>query len=310
MISNDELKTKKYTSQDKIDLLGEIIPNLMKYAGESFVVFCDGIVLSDDKLLAKFAHDIVLMKQYGINVIVMHGGEEFISTFYKQHNIGLKPTDELVAKDMYSVQLVEMLLSGFVNKRVVAAINDAGGFAIGISGKDANLIEAKRFKSSKQIPNSNISQIVDHGYSGEPTMINPEVIFAFEETDFTLVISSVGRGENGETLHINPLTAAAALGAVIGVGNFAIVTNASKLVSALCNDKHEVDCESFMQLTKNVDPMNPEFSHLLNTAKYLLDKKVERLLFIDAAIPNSLLLTLFTDEKCGTLITNQIMSDI
>ena len=206
---------------DKAVTLSEALPYIKKFAGDIFVIKFGGNAMGDKEIVKEFAKDIVLLKKIGINPIVVHGGGPQIGEMLKKLQIKSKFIDGLRVTDGETVDIVEMVLSGLINKDLVAEINHQGGLAIGLSGKDAHLIEAKKIRRTKRDENSNIEKILDLGFVGEPTRINPDVFIALDESDVIPVIAPIGMGKNGETYNINADTVA---------GKIAEAVNAAKLI--------------------------------------------------------------------------------
>jgi len=289
----------------KIETLNELVPNIKKYYGETIVIYYDGEALYNKELAKKFAEDIVLIKQLGVNVVIVHGGEKTINEIYEKLNISPKYTDGIRVIDENAIEIVEMVLSGLVNKRIVANINNAGGVAIGISGKDSNLIEAKKYRGSKSSPNSNIQSIVDFGFTGEPTSVNPDVLFAFEDTDFIPVVAPIASGENMETYHVNPLTAASILVSALVVRKFVIMTDSKGIVCSGDTVVGSADYNALAEMLKEEDRTDREMRHLMSVCMAALENKIDAVHVIDGRIPHSLLLNIFTDTEGGTLVRNE-----
>lgn len=299
-----KLKDKTPLSS-KIEALNELIPNIKRYYGETVVIYYDGEALYDKDLAIKFAEDVVLMKQLGINVIVVHGGEKTVEEIYKKYNIRSQYIDGVRVMDESAIEMTEMVLSGLVNKKIVTYLNNAGGIAIGISGKDANLIEAKKYRSSKSNPNSNVESLVDFGFTGEPTLVNPDVLFAFEDTDFIPVVSPLAVGENRETFHINPLTAASILVSSLAVRKFVIMTDYKGIPDSK-NTVSRVMSYKDLNTSYRNGSHSKDMAALISSCMCTLENKIETIHVVDGRIPHSLLLNIFTDEECGTLIQNNL----
>ena len=289
----------------KIEVLNELVPNIKRYYGETIVVYYDGEALYNKELAIKFAEDVVLIKQLGVNIIIVHGGEKTVNDIYAKYNISSKYIDGVRIIDDNAIDIAEMVLSGLVNKRIVTNINNAGGAAIGISGKDANLIEAKKYRSSKSNPNSNVESIIDFGFTGEPTLVNPDVLFAFEDTDFLPVVAPIAIGENRETFLINSLTAASIIVSSLAVRKFIIMTDHKGLSDSENIVVNAADYKSLNELARDY-MHDKEMLHIINTCLCTLENKVETIHIIDGRVPHSLLLNIFTDEECGTLIRNEV----
>ena len=201
---------------EKAGILADALPYMRAFAGQTVVVKYGGHAMGDESLATGFASDIVLLKQVGINPVVVHGGGPQIGAMLDRLKIQSSFIDGLRVTDAETVDIVEMVLCGSINKQIVTAINKAGGFAVGLSGKDGNLIKARKLRRSKKDPGSNIEKILDLGFVGEPAEINPHILSTFEESDTIPVIAPIGVGSNGETFNINADTSAGAIAAAMG----------------------------------------------------------------------------------------------
>ena len=222
-----------------VSTLSEALPYMREFADETFVIKYGGHVMGDPILSRQFAEDIVLLKQVGINPIVVHGGGPQIGKMLERLKIQSSFIDGLRVTDAAAVEIVEMVLSGSINKQIVAEINAAGGMAVGISGKDGGLIEARKLRRSVRDPDSNIEKILDLGFVGEPTRINPTLLQEFSESNIIPVIAPIGIGAGGETFNINADTAAGAIAAAIGAAKLMILTD----VSGVLNEEKELISE-------------------------------------------------------------------
>ena len=209
----------------KAAVLSEALPYMRRYAGETFVIKYGGHAMGDESLARLFAHDVVLLRQIGINPVIVHGGGPQIGKMLEKLKIESTFVDGLRVTDRATGDVVEMVLSGSINKQIVQAINEVGGFAVGLSGKDGHLIRAERVKRTKRDPDSNIERILDLGLVGEPTEIQTHVLDFFEETDIIPVIAPIGVGQDGETLNINADTAAGAIAGALGARRLLMLTD-------------------------------------------------------------------------------------
>ena len=195
----------------KAGILTDALPFMRRYAGSTVVVKFGGHAMGDKSLFKTFASDMVLLKQVGTNPLVVHGGGPQIGEMLERMAIKSEFIDGLRVTDEATVDIVEMVLAGSINKSIVAAINEAGGRAVGISGKDANLITAKKLLRTRTDPESNIEKVVDLGFVGEPTKIDSTLIDTLILGGLIPVIAPVGQGGDGETYNINADTAAGAI---------------------------------------------------------------------------------------------------
>ena len=213
-------------------ILSQALPFMRRYAGGTIVVKYGGHAMGDDNLSRLFANDIVLLKQVGIRPIVVHGGGPQIGETLERMKIRSSFVDGLRVTDADTVEVVEMVLAGTINKQVAASINKAGGVAVGLSGKDGNLIKASKIQRSKKDPDSNIEQVLDLGFVGEPVEINIHVLEVFKESDMIPVIAPIGFGENGETFNINADAAAGAIASATGARRLLLLTDVGGVLDA------------------------------------------------------------------------------
>lgn len=209
----------------KAKTLSEALPYMRQFADETFVVKYGGHAMGEEHLAKLFARDIVLLRQVGINPIVVHGGGPQIGQMLERLKIKSSFIDGLRVTDQETVEIVEMVLSGSINKQIVSAINEAGGFAVGLSGKDGQLIRARRLRRTQRDPDSNIEKILDLGFVGEPSEITPHILDFFRESDVIPVVAPIGVGASHETLNINADTAAGAIAAAVGAARLLMLTD-------------------------------------------------------------------------------------
>ena len=282
------------------ETLTEALPYLQEFGGKTFVIKYGGHAMGDDKLAAQFAQDIVLLKQVGINPVIVHGGGPQIGAMLKQMQIESEFIDGLRVTDQRTVEIVEMVLAGSINKEVVTAINDAGGTAVGISGKDGNLIQARKLKHKRKT-DSNIEKVVDLGFVGEPIAVNTEVLDTLAGSHMIPVIAPLGIGEKGTTYNINADTAAGAIAGAIGATRLLMLTDVAGVLDK--NDKLITNASprQAQSLIKNgtiSGGMIPKIETCLNAVKQGVDAAV----IMDGRVPHALLLEIFTEHGAGTMI--------
>ena len=212
--------------------LSEALPYLQAHAGATIVVKFGGHAMGDDEAMANFARDIVLMKQCGVHPVVVHGGGPQINEMLKRLNIESNSIAGKRVTDEATVEVVEMVLAGRINKRIVTAINAQGGMAVGLSGKDANLIVCEKALRVTKDPESNIEKVLDLGFVGEPVDVNPDVLRTFIDSDFIPVVAPVGVGRNGETYNINGDTAAGAVAGAMKAERLLLLTDVAGVKDA------------------------------------------------------------------------------
>ncbi len=287
----------------KANILAEALPYMRQFAGETFVIKYGGSAMDGGELAAKFAHDIVLMKQVGINPVIVHGGGPQINAMLSKLKIQSSFIDGLRVTDHDTVEVVEMVLSGSINKKIVSSINAAGGSAVGLSGKDSNLIEARKLRRTKRDPDSNIEKILDLGFVGEPTMINPDVLVLFEESDIIPVIAPIGIGENGETFNINADSAAGAIASALAASKLLILTDVPGVLDHDKNLVGELTCVEARKMIRD-GVINGGMIPKVETCISAIEHHTEAAHILDGRIPHVLLLEVFTEHGTGTMIYN------
>lgn len=289
------------TAHQKARILAEAIPHLIKYDEEFVVVKFGGHAMGDEDLWTAFAADIVYLKQSGINPIVVHGGGPQIGQML--HKLAIKSdfVNGLRVTDKPTVEVVEMVLAGKINKEIVSAINRQGGKAVGISGKDANLMIAKKITEMPD-PKSNLMQAIDIGYVGEPLEINPHIVEVISKSDLIPVIAPVGMSREGETLNINADSFASALAARMKAKRLLLLTD---VAGVLDNDKKlitELTTEEAKSMIKDgtiSGGMIPKVEGCIE----VVEAGVEGVVIIDGRVPHCVLLELFTEHGVGTLVS-------
>lgn len=285
----------------KADILCEAMPFMRKFAGETFVIKFGGSAMGNAQNLKNFARNVVLLKQVGINPIIVHGGGPQIGAMLDKLNIKSSFVDGLRITDAEGLEVVEMVLAGSINKMIVQKINEAGGRAIGISGKDGELIKAKRITKTKKDPTSNIEKIVNYGFVGEPYEVDTEILSVFDESDLIPVIAPLGIGENGETFNINADTAA---------GHIALALEACKLIilsdvdGVMLENGELVSHLNFATARKMIQDgvikggMIPKVENCLHA----LENDVDYAHILNGSVNNILLMEIFTEKGAGTMI--------
>ncbi len=282
--------------------LMEALPYLRAFSGHTFVIKYGGNAMGDDELASDFARDVVLIKQVGVNPIVVHGGGPQIGQMLKRVNIQSEFVDGLRVTDQESVDIVEMVLAGSINKHIVTSINEAGGKAIGLSGKDGRLIEARKLRRTKRDPDSNIEKILDLGYVGEPQKVNADVFKIFEGSDAIPVIAPIGVGSNGKTYNINADTAAGAIAEAVNASKLLMLTDIAGVMNGegeLISEMTREEANRLFKTSAITGGMIPK----LETCLHAMEGGVEAAHILDGRVPHVLLLELFTQDGTGTKIT-------
>jgi len=279
------------------------LPYLQRYDGKTIVVKFGGHAMGDAAAMERFARDIVLMKQCGVHPVVVHGGGPQIGQMLERLQIKSEFVDGLRVTCADTVEVVEMVLAGSINKRIVAAINAQGGKAVGLSGKDANLIVCEKALKKKKDPGSNIEKVLDLGWVGEPVEINPRVLEVFISSDFIPVVAPVGAGRTAdETFNVNADTASGAVAGAMSAARLMLLTD----VQGVKDKEGEVltrltraDIKRLIADGTIAGGMIPK----VETALYGIEKGVEMAVILDGRTPHGVLLELFTEHGAGTLIS-------
>lgn len=281
--------------------LSEALPFMRRYAGATFVIKYGGHAMGDAQLAAGFARDVVLLRQVGINPVVIHGGGPQIGRMLDRLRIKSEFVDGLRVTDRETVEVVEMVLAGSINKEIVSAINAAGGFAVGLSGKDGNLMRAQRLRRTKRDLSSNIERILDLGLVGEPSEVNPHILEFYERSDITPVIAPIGFGQNGETLNINADTAAGAIAAAVDAERLILLTDVEGVLDksgSLITEMTASQARRYISDGTIQGGMIPKVETCLDA----VGKGVAAAVIVDGRVPHVLLLELFTEHGAGTLV--------
>jgi acetylglutamate kinase len=295
-----QMKTREQWLE-KARTLSEALPYMRRYAGATFVIKYGGHAMGDADLAKLFARDVVLLRQVGINPVVVHGGGPQIGRMLERLKIKSAFVDGLRVTDKDTVDVVEMVLAGSINKSIVLAINEAGGFAVGLSGKDGNLLRAQRLRRTKRDPGSNIERILDLGLVGEPTEINPHILDFYERSDITPVVAPIGVGSQGETLNVNADTAAGAIAAAVGARRLIMLTDVQGVLDKsgrLIEEMTTKEARHYIADGTIHGGMIPK----IETCLEAVGKGVEGAVIIDGRTPHALLLELFTEHGAGTLV--------
>ena len=285
----------------KADLLTETLPFMKRYANKVIVVKFGGNAMGKKEYVSSFAEDIVLLQQVGMLPIVVHGGGPQIAEMLSKLKIRTEFIDGLRVTDSATIDVVEMVLSGVTNKSIVTAISNAGAKAVGISGKDGNLITAKRLMKMDKNSDSNVERAIDLGFVGVPEKIDPQVIKALINEKMIPVIAPVGMGEDGLTYNINADTAAGAISASMKASRMIMLTDVSGVLDKNRKLIPELTINEALALITDkvvVGGMIPK----LRTCIDAVEGGAEASVIMDGTIPHSLLLELFTEHGVGTII--------
>ena len=268
--------------------LSQALPYLQRYTGATVVIKLGGHAMGSDEAMDDFARDVVLMRQVGINPVIVHGGGPMINAMLERLEIKSEFVNGKRVTDAATVEVVEMVLSGVVNKRIVQAINGQGGKAVGLSGKDANLIVCDQTNP-------------DLGFVGTPADMNPAILHELFANDTIPVIAPLGAGRNGETYNINGDTAAGAIAGALEADRLLLLTDVAGVKNGEGEVLTELKAQQIRDLTKQgviAGGMIPK----TETALAAIEKGVRAVVILDGRAPNACLLELFTEHGAGSMI--------
>jgi acetylglutamate kinase len=282
----------------------EALPYMRRYRGAVMVVKYGGHAMGDEKVAADFARDVVLLKQVGIHPVVVHGGGPQIKAMLDRLKIQSSFVDGLRVTDAATVEVVEMVLAGRINKEIVTAIQGAGGMAVGLCGKDGRLIEAAKLTRTRKDPGSAIEQVVDLGFVGEPTRVNTHVLDVLTQSDIVPVIAPIGVGEDGQTFNINADTAAGAVAGALKARKLLMLTDVQGVLDAERRLVATLDAgraRAWIGQGVITGGMIPK----VETCLAAVEQGVEAAVILDGRVPHAILLELFTAGGFGTQIVQR-----
>ncbi|WP_339650156.1 acetylglutamate kinase [Halopseudomonas pelagia] len=285
-------------------VLTEALPYIQRFTGKTIVIKYGGNAMESEELKNSFARDIVLMKTVGINPVVVHGGGPQIGDLLKRLNIESQFIEGMRVTDTQTMDVVEMVLGGQVNKDIVNLINQHGGSAIGLTGKDAGLIKARQLKVTRNTPGMDKPEIIDIGHVGEVVEINTKLINRLVSDDYIPVIAPIGVGSDGASYNINADLVAGKVAEALKAEKLMLLTNIAGLM-----DKSGKVLTGLN--TAQVDALIADgtiYGGMLPKIRCALDAVqggVSSAIIVDGRVPNAVLLEIFTDTGVGTLITNQ-----
>lgn len=285
----------------KAETLVEALPYLQRYAGQTFVVKYGGHAMGDPELALDFAEDVVLLKAVGINPIVVHGGGPQIGAMLKKLEIESRFVDGLRVTDAETARIAEMVLAGSINKELVSWINQAGGRAVGISGKDANFVVANKVQRTTRDPDSLIEQAVDLGFVGEPSTVDRTLLDTLSTAGMIPVVAPIGVCDQGQTYNINADTMAGAIAAAVGASRLFLLTDVAGVLDKeknLLTDLTPTDIQELRQNGTITGGMIPK----LETCVTAVESGVNAAVILDGRVPHAMLLEIFTRQGAGTLV--------
>ena len=285
----------------KAETLVEALPYLQRYAGETFVIKYGGHAMGDAEAQRDFAEDIVLLKAVGINPVVVHGGGPQIGAMLKKLGIESSFVGGLRVTDAATAEVAEMVLAGKINKEIVGWLAALGGRAVGISGKDANLVLAEKVRRTQPDPNSGIERHVDLGFVCEPVAVDQTILINLTKDNFIPIVAPVALGADGATYNINADTMAGAIAGALGAKRFFLLTDVAGVLDkagALLTDLDRTAIDALKADGTITGGMIPK----VETCIAAVDAGVEAAVILDGRVPHAMLLEIFTARGAGTLI--------
>ncbi|KLK94360.1 acetylglutamate kinase [Microvirga vignae] len=283
------------------EVLVQALPHMQRYDQQVVVIKYGGHAMGDRAAAEDFAEDVVLLEQSGIKPIVVHGGGPQIGKMLEKLGIKSEFKGGLRVTDQATVEVVEMVLAGSINKQIVGWIGTEGGKAVGLSGKDGNMVVARKATRTAVDPDSNIEKVVDLGFVGEPEKVNREVLDQVLSAELIPVLAPVAIGQDGQTYNVNADTFAGAIAGAMTAKRLLLLTDVPGVLDKNKNLIPEMTIEDCRRLIADgtiTDGMIPK----IETCIYALERGVEAVVILDGKVPHAVLLELFTDHGAGTLI--------
>nr|WP_322787141.1 acetylglutamate kinase [Thiomicrospira cyclica] len=296
------MNLNKDQAQNIASVLAEALPYIQRFAGKTIVVKYGGNAMTEDHLMASFARDIVLMKLVGMNPVVVHGGGPQIGDLLKRVGKESEFVQGMRVTDTETMDIVEMVLGGLVNKEIVNLIHQHGGNSVGLTGKDGNLIMAKKLKVTKHTPDMDEPEIIDIGHVGEVSRINTGVIDMLIQGDFIPVIAPVGVDEEGHSYNINADLVAGKVAEALQAEKLMLLTN----TPGLLNQQGELLTGLNAKMVDELIADGTIYGGMLPKIQCALDAVqggVKAAHIVDGRVDHAVMLEVFTDEGVGTLIT-------
>ena len=285
----------------KAETLTEALPYLQRYAGATFVVKYGGHAMGDPELARDFAEDVVLLKAVGINPIVVHGGGPQIGAMLKRLGVESQFVGGLRVTDAETARIAEMVLAGSINKEIVGWIGQAGGKAVGISGKDAALVTAEKVQGREPNPLSGIERHVDLGFVGEPVAVDPSILRSLAAQGFIPVVAPIALGADGHTYNINADTMAGAIAGACGAKRFFLLTDVAGVLDKAGELMTDLDPAGIAAL-KADGTISGGMIPKVETCVAAVEAGVDAAVILDGRVPHAMLLEIFTRRGAGTLV--------
>jgi acetylglutamate kinase len=294
-------KAPKIDPQEQARILVEALPHMQRYDEEIVVVKYGGHAMGQEQTARDFARDIVLLEQTAINPVVVHGGGPQIEAMLKKLGIKSEFAEGLRITDAKTVEVVEMVLAGSINKQIVGYINAAGGKAIGLCGKDGNMVQARKVSRSVVDPDSNIEKIIDLGFVGEPEKVDLTMLNQVIGREMIPVLAPVATSANGGTFNVNADTFAGAIAGALKAKRLLLLTDVPGVLDKSKNLIAQLSVADARKLIAD-GTISGGMIPKVETCIYALDQGVEGVVILDGKVPHAVLLELLTDHGVGTLM--------
>jgi acetylglutamate kinase len=289
------------TPHDIARVLSEALPHMQRYDEEIVVVKYGGHAMGEEEMARSFARDIVLMEQTAINPVVVHGGGPQIGGMLKRLGIKSEFADGLRVTDAATIEIVEMVLAGSINKQIVGFINAAGGKAVGLCGKDGDMVKARKISRHVTDPGSNIEKVVDLGFVGEPERVDITVLTQILGRDLIPVLAPLATSNDGTTFNVNADTFAGAIAGALKAKRLLLLTDVPGVLDKSKNLIHQLTADEARRLIAD-GTISGGMIPKVETCIYALERGVEAVVIMDGKVPHAVLLELLTDHGAGTLI--------
>jgi acetylglutamate kinase len=288
-------------SPDPMQTLSGALPFLKRYDDQIIVVKYGGHAMGEEETALRFGRDIALLEQVGVNPVVVHGGGPQINAMLKRLNVKSTFVQGLRVTDAEMLDVVEMVLAGPVNKQVAEAITRAGVIAVGISGKDGGLVRARKLQRTYRDPGSNIEQVLDLGFVGEPESIDTKVLKLLIGADIVPVIAPVGVGADGQTYNINADTVAGAIAGALGAERLLMLTDVPGVMD---ENKRIIPEMTVAEVKSGIEAgwISGGMIPKVETCIYAVERGVKGAVIVDGRVPHAVLRELLTEGGAGTLI--------
>jgi acetylglutamate kinase len=286
---------------DIAHVLSEALPHMQRYDEEIVVVKYGGHAMGEEEMARSFARDIVLMEQTAINPVVVHGGGPQIGEMLKRLGIKSEFAGGLRVTDAATMEIVEMVLAGSINKQIVGFINGAGGKAVGLCGKDGNMVTARKLNRSVADPGSNIEKVIDLGFVGEPEKVDTMVLNQILGRDLIPVLAPLAISTDGVTYNVNADTFAGAIAGALKAKRLLLLTDVPGVLDKSKNLIKQLTADDARRLIAD-GTISGGMIPKVETCLYALEAGVEGVVILDGRVPHAVLLELLTDHGAGTLM--------